>query len=94
MISMLLSLRGLKSIYFFHSCAMSISCPDFLLFGEQRKDQQTRAIFPQPLLISLRAKKTPGNEDEDAFESQQFEISSDMKFLMFDFSGFQLNRDR
>ena len=84
------SLRGFKSISFFLPCAMSISFWDSLLFGEQRRDQETRAIFPQPLFISRRAKKIPGTED--AFESQQFEISSDTKFARFDFSGFQLNQ--
>ena len=80
---MLFSLGGLKRICFFLSCAMSISFPDSLLFGELRKDQETRAVFPQPLFISTRPKKMPGNEDEDAFESQQFEISSDMKFVVW-----------
>ena len=80
MISKLLSLRGLKSIYFFLSWATSISFPDSLLFSELRKYQETRAISPQPLFISPRPKKMPGNED--AFESQQFEISSDKKFAV------------
>ena len=48
---MLLSLRGLKSIYFFLSCAMSISFPDSLLFGELRMGQETWGIFPQPFLF-------------------------------------------
>ena len=52
---------------------MSISFRDSLLFGKQRRDKETRAIFPQPLFISRRAKKILGTED--AFESQQFEIS-------------------
>ena len=80
---MLLSLRGLKSIYFLLSCAMSISFPDSPLFSELRKYQETRAIFPQPLFISPRPKKMPRKEDEDAFESQQFEISSDKKFTVW-----------
>ena len=67
------SLRGFKSIYFFLPCAMSISFRDSLLFGKQRRDKETRAIFPQPLFISRRAKKIPGTQD--AFQSQQFEIS-------------------
>ena len=52
---------------------MSISFRDSLLFGKQRRDKETRAIFPQPLFISCRAKKIPVTED--AFESQKFEIS-------------------
>ena len=84
------SLRGLKSIYFVLLCAMLIAFRDSLLFGERRKDKETRAIFPQPLFISRWAKKMQGTED--AFESQEFEISSDAKFVWFDFSDFQVNQ--
>ena len=78
---MSVSLRGFKSILFFLSCTMSISFRDSILVDEQRRDKETRVIFPQPLFISRRAKKIPGTED--AFESQQFEISSDAKFVMY-----------
>ena len=62
-----------KVFIFFLPCAMSISFRDSLLFGKQRRDKETWAIFPQPLFISRRPKKIPGTED--AFESEQFEIS-------------------
>ena len=52
---------------------MSISFRDSLLFGKQQRNKETRVVFPEPLFISCRAKKIPGTED--AFESQQFEIS-------------------
>ena len=69
---------------------MLIAFPDSLPFGERRKDKETRVIFPKPLFISRRAKKISGTED--AFESQEFEISSDAKFVWFDFSDFQGNQ--
>jgi len=69
---------------------MSISFRDSILVDEQRRDKETRVIFPQPLFISHLAKKVPGTED--AFESLQFEISSDAKFVWFDFSDFQGNQ--
>ena len=55
MISILVFLRSFKSISFFLPCAMSFR--DSLLFGKQRRHKETRAIFPQPLFISRRAKK-------------------------------------
>ena len=88
MISQLISLGGFKSIYFFPPRTISISFRDSLLFGEQRKFREKLEIFSLNLLLFL------GKEDtstEDAFESQQFEISSDAKFVRFGFSGFQLN---
>ena len=90
MISILVSLRSFKSISFFLPCVISISFRDFLLFGKQRRDKETPAIFFKPLFISRRAKKIPG--PEDAFKSQQCEISFDARFVRFDFSGFQLNQ--
>ena len=90
MILILVYLRSFKSISFFLPCVISISLRDVLLFGRQRRDKETTAIFPKPLFISRRAKKIPG--PEDAFESQQFEISFDARFVRFDFSGFQLNQ--
>ena len=42
--------------------------------------KETRATFRQPHFISRRAKEIPYTED--AFESQQFEISCDSKFVV------------
>ena len=53
-------------IYFFLVCTMSISLWDSLLFGEHRKDKETRSIFPQPHFISRRAKEIPGTESNQS----------------------------